>query len=614
MPKKGMTEKLHIGQGRAGLRRKHMPDCIDQPFDVTRRIPERSKTVTEITNNLQHTSATHDRGINNNKSFSPDVLLHPPHRSLPRQQNVEKVIPNNNNSGSNLDIEENSPFQEGIISETIQRPDKMFFQKPKSLGDIIDTGNQIHKFLPKQMDIDKILQIIQRKVLKGTHLPIEVKEIQTGYLHGTYFKDIYQYLSQNKLPHSKMAIKKLEALSERYILLDSLLFRIFPDKETAVLAIPELCPDKIITLYHKSLFAGHQGVIKTYLTISDKYFIPNLIHYLRSYIKDCHIYQLARNEKPPTRHFQTQINSNYIPMSRLSMDLKVMPKSQKGHKYILCIIDEVTNYLITMPIFQANSEGVGEAILEHVITKHFIPDYIIMDQDSAFMSSLMSYVFHRLNIKIKTVGPYNHQSLQAEHGIKSLTHILTKHLTGLGQMWTKYLSLATFAYNTLNSPNLGNYSPFELTFGRKPKVLLNAETNPNLKVSTNFKEYYDLLNKRIKYLQDILFNFKSRRLAMINQNRENFQYRGDLVYIISPLTSQFRTNSQKITIKYVGPVIIYKIIDPHNYLLMTLYGVMLRGIFEHERLKPTIVRTNQGNINNLAELKQVMNTEIKLEQ
>ena len=130
------------------------------------------------------------------------------------------------------------------------------------------------------------------------------------------------------------------------------------------------------------------------------------------------------------------------------------------------------------------------------------------------------------------------------HWGKEQQHSLTKHLRGLGQMWTKYLSLATFAYNTFNSPNLGNYSPFKLTFGRKPKVLLNTETNPDIKVSTNFKEYYDLLNKRIKYLQDILFNFKSRRLAMINQNRENFQYRGgDLVYIISPLTSQLRTNS-----------------------------------------------------------------------
>ena len=134
----------------------------------------------------------------------------------------------------------------------------------------------------------------------------------------------------------------------------------------------------------------------------------------------------------------------------------------------------MTNFLITVPIFQAKSEKVGEVLLEHVITKHCIPDYIIMDQDSAFMSSLMSYLFHRLNIKMKTIAPYNHQSLQAEHGIKSLTRILTKHLTGLGQMWTKYLSLATFACNTFKSPNLGNYTPFELTFGRKPKMLPNT--------------------------------------------------------------------------------------------------------------------------------------------
>ena len=259
-----MTERLHIGQGRAGLRRKHEPDCINQPSDVTRRISERSKIVTGKTNKPQHTNGVHVRGVNNDKSFSPDVLLHPDplHKPLPKQQNVDKVIPTNQNTGINLDIIENSPSQEGIISETIQRPDKTFFQNLKRLEDIIDMGNLIHKFLSRQTDIDKILHIIQRKVLKGTHLPITIKEIQAGYLFSPYFKEIYQCLSQNKLPHSKPAIKKLEALSERYVLLDSLLFRIYPDKETAHLAIPEACAGKIITLYHKSLFAGYQGVIK----------------------------------------------------------------------------------------------------------------------------------------------------------------------------------------------------------------------------------------------------------------------------------------------------------------------------------------------------------------
>ena len=115
-----------------------------------------------------------------------------------------------------------------------------------------------------------------------------------------------------------------------------------------------------------------------------------------------------------------------------------MPRLHEGDRYILCIIDEVTTYLVTVPIFQARSEEIGEALIKNVITKYCIPEYIIMDQNSAFMSSLMTYLFHKFNIKSKTVAPYNHQSLQAEHGIKSLSHILTKHLTSLGQMWTKY--------------------------------------------------------------------------------------------------------------------------------------------------------------------------------
>ena len=78
-----------------------------------------------------------------------------------------------------------------------------------------------------------------------------------------------------------------------------------------------------------------------------------------------------------------------------------------------------------------------------------------------------------------------------------------------------------------------------------------------------------------------------------------------MVYIISPLTSQLRTASRKVSIKYVGPLAVYKIVDPHNYLLMTLDGKLLRGLFEHERLKPAVIRV-QGNVTNLSKLKQVM--------
>ena len=133
----------------------------------------------------------------------------------------------------------------------------------------------------------------------------------------------------------------------------------------------------------------------------------------------------------------------------------------------------MTNFLITAPLYQARSEEVGEALIENVISKFGTPGYMMMDKDSAFISSLMSYLFKKLGITIKTVGTYNHKSLQSEHGIKSLSGILSKSLTDQGQTWHKFLSLATFAYNIFHIPNLGNYSPYDLVFRRKPRILIN---------------------------------------------------------------------------------------------------------------------------------------------
>ena len=85
-----------------------------------------------------------------------------------------------------------------------------------------------------------------------------------------------------------------------------------------------------------------------------------------------------------------------------------MPRSHKGHRFILCIIEEVTNYLIAVPIYQAKPEEIGEALIENMITKYCkycIPEYIILVQDSAFMPLLMTSLLNKFNIKIRTVAP-----------------------------------------------------------------------------------------------------------------------------------------------------------------------------------------------------------------
>ena len=400
--------KPRIGQGRARLRRKVK---TNQPISLSKQIPAQPITthVSEAALPLpepiiqsqvnvypqqhvpiplpQHQPVDPTcivQQIGPKIQHRPSPPYHDPYtRPPPRPPDVTNPIDSwkdllDNDLDRNVDIEENSPFQEGIISKIYERLDMSYVQETNELKDLIDTTKLIQKFLLKQMDIDKILDIINRKVLKGTHLPLTIKEIQAGYLSSPYFKDLYLFLSQNKLPSKRSSMKKVEMLSESFILLDSLVFKLVttPDKEAAVLAIPEICIDKIIALYHTSLFSGHQGIVKMYLTMKDKFFIPNLLHYLRSFIKGCHICQLSRPDKPPTRQLQPQIYLNYRALSKLSMDLKVMPRSQKGRKFILCIIDKMTNYLITVPIQHSRSEEVGEVLIEHVISKFCAPNCI----------------------------------------------------------------------------------------------------------------------------------------------------------------------------------------------------------------------------------------------
>ena len=119
----------------------------------------------------------------------PDPLMKPPRRPPDVKMQDDRKI--NLDLEINKDFEENSPYQEGIISEIYQRPDRSQLSEPPELADLVNTNNLVQKYLPKQTDIDKMLKIIQRKVLKGIHLPVTIKEIKAGYLNSPYFKDLY---------------------------------------------------------------------------------------------------------------------------------------------------------------------------------------------------------------------------------------------------------------------------------------------------------------------------------------------------------------------------------------------------------------------------------------
>ena len=124
------------------------------------------------------------------------ISTHPSVRPPPKPPNAVKEAMSSPNLGQdpNVDLEENSPHQEGIITEMYVAPDQSYLEQLQELTKLVNTSKAVQKYLPQQAHIDKILDIIKRKVLKGTHLPLTIKEIQAGYLTSPFFQGFIQIL------------------------------------------------------------------------------------------------------------------------------------------------------------------------------------------------------------------------------------------------------------------------------------------------------------------------------------------------------------------------------------------------------------------------------------
>ena len=235
-------------------------------------------------------------------------------------------------------------------------------------------------------------------------------------------------------------------------------------------------------------------------------------------------------------------------MTCISMDIKHMPTSSTGHKYILVMLCEISNFMVTAPMVTATSPEICQVMQDHLICVFGTPVKLICDQDPAFMSHLTQTMLLSYGVKLITVSPTNHKSLLAEHGIKSLSNILMKHLTGLGLDWNIYCKPAMLVYNSYASPNLADFSPFELVFGRKANICPEFEFKPQVPITGTHKQAYEILQKKLRYFRQALQKFRDNRQNLLNRDKTYHGYTaGQIVYLYFPgKTAMLHTGSRKI--------------------------------------------------------------------
>ena len=264
--------------------------------------------------------------------------------------------------------------------------------------------------------------------------------------------------------------------------------------------------------------------------------------------------------------------------------------------------------MVTAPMVTATSPEICKAIQDNLICVFGTPVKLICDQDPAFMSHITQQMFLSYGVKLITVSPSNHKSLLAEHGIKSLSNILMKHLSGMGLDWDIYCKPAMLVYNSYASTNLADFSPFELVFGRKANICPELEIKPQIPIRGTHKQAFELLQKRLLYFRQALQKFREVRQNLLNRDRTYHGYTaGQIVYLYFPgKTAMLHTGSQKIRCNFIGPLEIWKCVSPTQFILMSLDGKLYPYLIEENRIKSGVIRTTKGNVNTMSALRQIV--------
>jgi len=492
-------------------------------------------------------------------------------------------------------------------------PEMLYRDTAPLFTDDLNPKDIIYKHVPKARELTKNLESLRLKVINDYKVPFEVKDLVQEIRNDPYFKPIYDYLRTGRVSENDTKTRNLagiKAEAQDFILIEKVLFRIEFNKLTGdyflQLCVPQKYLPTLLYHYHDTLLAGHQGVIRMYLTLRNKFYAPYLCQNIRTYLSACYTCQVrAAPPEMQKAHF-LRIPLDFRPMQSISMDVKKMPRAGTGEAHLLVICCEISNYVIGVPLKSECSTAIIEALLHKVIFTFGPPRRIVTDQGSPLTSALVQEIYEALQIDCKLVSPENHGSLRVERYIQTVSKMIEKQLTNKGPSWPIFVGPCCYAHNTFVTPTLG-VSPFQLVFLREPPDLSNVRFDPIVTKSLDAKEYLAVIQKRFKTLQETIITKKllNQQKQLARQEKlhldKHHYAKGDLVYYFAPRLSELITTSRKFKASYIGPLQIAQILDETHYLVADLEGRILKllGGVHVNMLKPYVAQFGEMKNNRL---------------
>jgi hypothetical protein len=528
----------------------------------------------------------------NKERMTLDTALH-------KAQENASTIPMVNETLSPVDMAKDFPPLKSLISD---RSESLLLKTRKDV--------------PSQRTINRMLDLLNHKSQHVYTLPFDLKTLRTNQRGDQFYMDIIKYLESNHLPSNAKRQTSIISESENFILFHDILFRVMnksiklPVYKIA-LCIPVSIAFKLFEVYHSDLLSSHQGLTRTYYKIRHDFYIRDLYKQLYLYIMSCRICS-ARREVPineKQRDWTCNIIEDLTVMRSISMDIKVLPLSERGYRYLLVLRCNHTRYIMVDCLKTRTAREVAESLFQTLICTHGTNvEEIYTDLDTAFNNELMDIIFKTLGIKIKFCSVASHMSNPAERSIQSISNLLIHYISKYSNNWCLFAKLSAFCVNTFPISHLQNTSPYEILHGRSPPALSKLTTQANKLLyppTFHSADYIQLLNNRLQHIRDMVteqnnLTIEKRKLQHGSKSKLLREFDiGDIVYVHFPsksIIAQQKLSSRKLVLNYIGPLYIYSANDKYMYILATIEGRVIEQLFHVSRLKKGLLRLPNNTV------------------
>ena len=432
---------------------------------------------------------------------------------------------------------------------------------------------------------------------------IDPEEIQKMQSKDPYFGLIIDYLKNDQLPINEKLAKKIRKESQNFELISGILYNFWllpkstytEQKARFRLCVPPQLRHRIMYAYHDAPISAHRSTEKMYLSMKLNYYWKGMFSDIQNWTESCIRCSKAKS-LPRTRRAKLQPIMESIPLANLNIDLiGVMQTCPEDYKYVLTMVDRATRYCFAVPIKDGSAVTIARAIFSEVITKFGLIDCIVSDRGLNFTSPIVQHLCSLLGTKRIMTSAYRPSSNGLVERFNGVFKQKLLSLVGENpEKWPLYLDAVLYSLRTTIVEPVG-YTPYELIFGREPKLLLQIgndvlKTHPSMSV----RRYMAELRSQLNIIHDAARKSEEKQKEIMktdyDQHSRPFQYQiGDRVWIRSPQLTPGST--RKFRDKYVGPYILENQTSENTFTVRREDTQLISETAIHsDRFKPCISR------------------------